>query len=120
MNQKEWNMEIIRFGNWGVSPFGIEWKGRDDVQYNMTFNSMIQTGVHNQSILYQWLIDIAADSRLTNEDIYSLNTAFFYALDMFSTELDIPAYVLVAETLKAQQEMLDARKLKHQKIYVNR
>ena len=105
-------MEIIRFGNWSVSPFGIEWKGKKDIEYSLTLTSMVQTGVRNQSILYQWLIDIAKDIRLSTEDIYCLNTAFFYSLDMFRHELDIPSYVLVAETLKGQHEILEARKEK--------
>ena len=105
-------MEIIRFGNWSVNPFGIEWKGKPEIQYLLTLTSMVQTGVHNQSILYQWLIDIARDTSLSTQDIYCLNTAFFYSLDMFSNELDIPSYVLVAETLKGQNEILEARKEK--------
>ena len=29
---------------------------------------------------------------------------------MFKTELDIPNYVLIAETLKAQQELIDEKR----------
>jgi hypothetical protein len=100
-------MEMIRFGNWSVSPFGIEWKGRADIFYSLTLGEMLQTGVHNKSILFQWLVEIARDRRLTAEDIYSLNTAFFYSLDMFRSEIDIPCYVLIAETLKAKKENME-------------
>jgi len=102
-------MEIVRFGNWSVSAFGIEWKGSPDVCYSFSLHNLVSTGIRKKSILYQWLVEIAGDARLSTEDIYSLNTAFFYSLDMFRTELDIPNYVLVAETLKAQQEMLLSR-----------
>ena len=106
-------MELIRFSNWSVGPYGIEWKGRSDVKYSIPLQSLVHTGVNKRAILYQWLIEIARDKRLTGEDIYSLNTAFFYALDMFKTELDIPNYVLVAETLKAQQELIEVNKFGH-------
>ncbi|HWB62553.1 MAG TPA: hypothetical protein VG603_03510 [Chitinophagales bacterium] len=104
-------MEIAKFGNWGLSAFGIEWKGREDVVYHLPLQTLVHTGFDKKSILYEWLIEIARDERLTSEDIYSLNTAFFYSLDLFRTELDIPNYVLVAETLKAQQDLIDERKL---------
>lgn len=103
-------MEIVKFGNWSVSHFGIEWRGPNEVRYNLPLTSLIETGIQNRSILYQWLIEMAYDKRLSAEDIYSLNTAFFYSLDMFRSELDVPGYVLMAETLKAQQEILESRR----------
>ena len=103
-------MELIRFNSWSVSPYGIDWKGRTDIKYSIPLHSLVHTGVNKRAILYQWLIEIARDKRLTSEDVYSLNTAFFYALDMFKTELDIPNYVLIAETLKAQQELIDEKR----------
>jgi hypothetical protein len=105
-------MEIIRFGNWSVSPYGIEWMGQKDINYAFALHNLVHTGLHKKSILYQWLVDMAADLRLSSEDIYSLNTAFFYCLDLYRSELEIPNYVLLAETLKAQQEMLESRKSK--------
>lgn len=91
---------------------GIEWKGRPDVKYNIGMKDLVKTGVHKRAILYQWLIEITHDVHLTSEDIYSLNTAFFYCLDMFRTDLDIPNYVLIAETLKSQQEAMMMRRMK--------
>ena len=103
-------MEIARFGNWSIDVFKIEWIGDPLIEFSITIPNIINTGNRKHGILYQWLIDIAADTRFTREDIYSLNTAFFYALDIFKHEVNIPAYALIAETLKEQQDILDARK----------
>jgi hypothetical protein len=103
-------MELARFGNWAVDVYKIEWVGDPLIEFSIAIPSIINTGTRKNGILYQWLIEIAADSRFRPEDIYGLNTAFFYALDIFKHEIDIPAYALMAETLKEQQEMLDSRK----------
>lgn len=104
-------MELVKFGNWSVSPYGIEWQGRPDIQLCISLGSLVQTGLNKKSILYHWLIESAEDDRFTPEDIYSLNTAFFYAIDLFRAELDVPNYVLVAETLMAQQNAINIRKI---------
>jgi hypothetical protein len=102
-------MELMKFGNWSVSPYGIDWHGRPDIQLSIALGSLTQTGLNKQSILYHWLIACAEDERFTAEDIYSLNTAFFYALDLFRAELEVPSYVLIAETLMAQQNLINLR-----------
>jgi hypothetical protein len=103
-------MELAKFGNWSITAYKIEWKGNPDVEFSIRVPDIVTTGEHRNCIFYQWLIEIAADRRFTPEDIYSLNTAFFYALDIFRSELNIPGHALIAETLKEQQQMLDDRK----------
>ena len=103
-------MELAKFGNWTVDVFKIEWVGNPQIQFTITIPNIINTGAHKSGILYQWLIEVAADNRFSPEDIYSLNTAFFYALDIFRHEIEIPGYALLAETLKEQQQILDERK----------
>jgi len=103
-------MEMARFGNWSVNAFKIEWKGEPENDFTISIPGIVATGEHENCILYQWLIDIAADTRYSLEDIYSLNTAFFYAMDIFECELKIPSHALIAETLKEQQRVLDERK----------
>jgi len=103
-------MEMARFGNWSVNAFRIEWKGDPEVDFRISIPGIVETGTHESCILYQWLIEIASDTRFSTEDIYSLNTAFFFALDIFSSEIDVPSHALIAETLKAQQQILDERK----------
>ena len=103
-------MELAKFGNWAIDVFKIEWVGDPSIQFSVTIPNIINTGSRKNGIFYQWLIDIAADTRFSAEDIYSLNTAFFYALDIFRHELEVPGYVLMAETLKEQQQVLDERK----------
>ena len=103
-------MELARFGNWSVTTYKIEWKGDIGIEFFVPIPNIVNTGSHKNCIFYQWLIDIAADKRFTEEDIYSLNTAFFYALDNFRTEIEIPAHALLAETLKEQQVILSERR----------
>jgi hypothetical protein len=103
-------MEMAKFGNWSVDAFKIEWKGEPENEFSIPIPQIIATGVHENCILYQWLIDMATDARYSAEDIYSLNTAFFFALDIFRNEINIPGHALIAETLKEQQRVLDARK----------
>ena len=103
-------MEQARFGNWSVNAFRIEWKGDPGIEFSIPIPSIVNTGSHKNCILYQWLIEIAADTRFSIEDIYGLNTAFFYSLDIFRCEIDIPPHALIAETLIEQQELLNGRK----------
>ena len=103
-------MELARFGNWSVTTYKIEWKGDAAIEYAVSIPNIVITGSHRNCIFYQWLIEIAEDPRFADEDIYSLNTAFFYALDNFKTEIEVPAHALLAETLKEQQERLNERK----------
>jgi hypothetical protein len=103
-------MEIARFGNWSVTTYKIEWKGDNHIEFAISIPNIVNTGSHKNCIFYQWLIEIASDTRFTGEDIYSLNTAFFYALDNFRTEIEIPEHALLAETLKEQQVALSERK----------
>lgn len=102
-------MELAKFGNWSVDVYKIEWQGDPKIEFSVSIPGIVTTGTHENCILYQWLIEIAADNRFTDADIYSLNTAFFYALDIFSSEIDIPGHALIAETLKGQQEVLNER-----------
>ena len=102
-------MELVKFGNWSVSPYGIEWQGRSEISLSIPLAQLVQTGLNKKSILYHWLIEVAEDDRFNPEDVYSLNTAFFYAIDLFRAELEIPGYVLIAETLMAQQTAINLR-----------
>jgi hypothetical protein len=102
-------MELAKFGNWSINVYKIEYQGDSEIDFSISIPSIVQTGTSRNCILYQWLIEIASDTRFSIEDIYSLNTAFFYALDNFRTELNIPAHALLAETLKAQQAALSSR-----------
>jgi len=113
------NMELARFGNWAVTTYKIEWRGDAKITFAISIPNIIETGVHKNCIFYQWLIEIASDCRFSDEDIYSLNTAFFYALDNFRSEIDIPTHALLAETLKEQQLALNERK-KHRVIPVEK
>jgi hypothetical protein len=106
-------MELAKFGNWSVDVYKIEWQGDPQIEFSVSIPCIVATGEHKNCILYQWLIEIAADTRFSPEDIYSLNTAFFYALDIFRSEIDIPGHALIAETLKEQQEVLNERKNTH-------
>jgi hypothetical protein len=89
MNPTTYTMELARFGNWSVTTYKIEWKGNNGIEYAVSIPNIVNTGTHKNCIFYQWLIEIAADTRFSEEDIYSLNTAFFYALDNFRTEIEI-------------------------------
>ena len=102
-------MEIARFGNWSVTTYRIEWNGDSSIEFAVPIPNIVNTGAHKNCIFYQWLIDIAADKRFSEQDIYSLNTAFFYAMDNFRAEIEIPSYALLAETLKEQQSILSER-----------
>lgn len=107
------NMELARFGNWSVTTYKIEWKGDCKIEFAVSIPNIVNTGSHRNCIFYQWLIEIAADHRFSDEDIYSLNTAFFYALDNFRLEIEIPAHALLAETLKEQQVVLAEKRKRH-------
>ena len=103
-------MELARFGNWSVTTYKIEWIGDSKTEFAIAIPNIVETGLHKSCIYYQWLIEIAEDNRFTEEDIYSLNTAFFYALDNFKSEIKVPAHALLAETLLEQQAVLTKRK----------
>jgi hypothetical protein len=86
------------------------WQGSRYINYTIPLEKITVTGSSKHAILYGWLIDIAHDTRLNDEDIYSLNTAFVYALDFMLGKFEIPQYALLAETFKEQQQILNDRK----------
>ena len=106
---KQSDMELAKFGNWSITMYKIEWQGDPQIEFSVPIQGIVTTGEHKNCILYQWLIEIAADTRFSPVDIYSLNTAFFYALDIFRSEINVPAHALISETLKEQQEVLNER-----------
>ena len=102
-------MVVCKFGNWAVGSDGIMWQGIRHINYTIPLDKIAVTGTSKHAILYGWLIEIANDTRLSDEDIYSLNTAFVYALDFMLGKLEIPQYALLAETFKEQQRILNER-----------
>jgi hypothetical protein len=104
-------MVVSQFGNWTVGTQGIAWCGGRNITCVIPLDHIVNTGSSKNAIIYEWLVEVARDSKFTDEEIYCLNTAFIYALDfMLGVEFEVPQYALLAETFKEQQDVLKARK----------
>jgi hypothetical protein len=102
-------MEEYRFGNWLVNHEGISWIGKP---YNKDFyfiskQRLNETRNVDNIDLYNWLIHTASKTWITESDVYTLNTAFVFAIDFFNLDFKTGSFV---ETLKHQQYELQEKK----------
>jgi hypothetical protein len=98
-------MEIFRSGKWSVIPDGIKWNGHP--AYTLHKESVGARGSGSGSKMYEALVHLTRKTWLTNDDIYTLNTAYIFALEYFkkgfSPDISFEA------TLLEQKRLLDER-----------
>lgn len=50
--------------------------------------------------MYDWLVHMPNKSWINKEDVYTLNTAFIYAMELYGLDFNINSFI---KTLKEQQ-----------------
>jgi hypothetical protein len=98
-------MSPIKIGNWLVTDEGISWSGANE--YFIDKDRLLETGPGNRSNMYDWLVHLPEKSWLDVEDIFTLNTAFIYAINYFELDLNQISFV---ETIIEQQKQLNLKK----------
>jgi hypothetical protein len=97
-------MPSQRIGNWEVSEAGVAWKGEPQLDYVITTERLTEAGPESRSNKYDWLVHLVEKTWLTETDIYALNTALIYAIEMSGQQF--PKGLSFVETFKEQQMLL--------------
>ena len=114
MNDRtEPSQEIIRFGNWSVTDYGVEWAKPGDPPYEIHKSRLweIRPSEVADGICWDWLVHLTEKSWLSEADIYHLNSALFFAQDYHKdSRPDSAVDASTSATLKLQREQLDRRR----------
>lgn len=100
-------MTEIKIENWLITEEGIEWDGIPKIEYFISKERLNELGTGERSNMYNWLLHTASKTWITKTDVYTLNTAFIYAIEYFGLEYNTGSFM---ETLKEQQyEIMDKK-----------
>jgi len=90
-----------KIGNWLINKEGIIWDGPTNIDYKILKNRILES----REDMYDWLTHMPEKSWLTREDIYALNTAFIYAIEVFN--ISLPKELSFVETFVYQEKELN-------------
>ena len=99
-------MTPFKIGNWLITEECISWEGTPQVDYKIPRERILEPGPGTRRNMYDWLVHIPTKTWTTEADIYSLNTAFVYALALYGLDLTTLSFV---ETLIEQQKELKSK-----------
>lgn len=98
----------FKIGNWLITEDAICWDGLEKHEYEITRERITEKGPSPRNKMYDWLVHMPTKTWLKREDIYSLNTALIYAMEVykipFETELSF------VETFIEQEHQLKQKK----------
>jgi len=93
----------MKIGNWLITPNAIVWNGIPNMDYEIERSRLLELGLGERDQMYDWLIHLTEKSWITNQDIYTLNTAFIYAIESWGLNFNDGSWV---KTLTEQQKHL--------------
>lgn len=93
-------MENFKIGNWLITDKGIMWNKENDPEYFIAKETLVQSGPQDRNNMYDWLVHLPRKSWINKEDVYALNTAFVYAMELYGYDFNTNSFI---ETLKEQQ-----------------
>lgn len=96
-------MTPFKIGNWLITEQGITWDGTPKVDYTISRERILEFGPDDRKNMYDWLVHIPTKTWATEADIYTLNTAFIYAIAHYGLDFTTCSFV---ETLIEQQKEL--------------
>lgn len=91
-------------GNWEVSDQGVAWKGEPGIQYFIETDRLTEAGPESRSKMYDWLVHMVEKTWLAEADIYALNTAIIYAIELSGQEF--PRQLSFVDTFREQQDLI--------------
>lgn len=95
-------MKNFIIGNWNISEDGISWN-KSDNEYFIPKEDLIESGSSERKNMYDWLVHLPTKDWLSAEDIYALNTAFIYAMELYN--FDFKENSFVESFMEQQKEM---------------
>ncbi len=95
----------FKIGNWLITEEGISWDG-SKIKYEIPKERILESGSGARKNMYDWLVHIPTKSWATEADIYTLNSAFVYAIAHYGFDFTKKSFV---ETLIEQRKEFDKR-----------
>jgi hypothetical protein len=96
-------------GNWLITDEGIEWNGiPKKPYYYIRKESLNDVWNENGKKMYDWLLHMPRKGWIKHEDVFTLNTAYIYALEYFG--IGFSSEISFTGTIIKQQEDMERRK----------
>lgn len=101
-------MQPLQFGNWQVTDDGILYVGENDGYPLIEKDRLAEPGPGDRSDVFDWLVHLPTKTWVSMEDVYALNTAFFYAMGRYG--IQFPSEISIEKTLSMQHAIAAKRK----------
>lgn len=108
MIKNEHGTEIIRFGNWILTPNVIYWGGEKNSDFYILIKKLNTPRVDTEMNKYEWPIHLALKQWLAEEDLRDFDLAFVYALEYFNLA-DKDSNLKISKTLEMQKSIIESR-----------
>lgn len=96
-------MENFKIGNWTIKEDGIHWNDVDN-EYFIPKQNLSESGTGDRQNAYDWLVHLSTKAWVSTEDIYTLNSAFIYAMELYNLNFFQNSFM---ETFKLQQKEIE-------------
>jgi len=93
----------FKIGNWLINEEGISHSKDDD--YLISRERIVERGPQDRRNIFDWLVHMPTKSWCTREDIYALNTAFFYAIEAYG--ISYSSDISFVKTIVMQEKILE-------------
>lgn len=94
----------VVIGNWTIDNNGISWTGIPAIKGGFI---PLDDLLVRRGNAFNALLHLAEKADVTENDIYALNTAFYYAVGYF--HLELPEQISFIETVIKQQEIINLK-----------
>lgn len=99
-------MTPLKIGNWQITEEGIAWDGIPKTDYIIPKDRILEFGPGGRKNMYDWLVHFPTKTWVKELDVYTLNTAFIYALEYYGLDFKTCSFV---ETIIEQQKELSLK-----------
>lgn len=99
IDDEDCGVEIIKFGNWIVTDLGIVCPPHIPSPKFISKDELNDVRPDKEENKYDWLLQFACKTWMTESDLYELNSAFFFAVEYFDLRK-----LSIVETLKEQRK----------------
>ena len=103
-------MKNIRIGNWQIEEKGISWVGSKGLPapfFIISVDDLTSTGFGDRKNMYDWLLYFANNNWSSKEDIYALNTALIYTMEL--NNIPFPKNMSFVDTIVLQEELVSLK-----------
>jgi hypothetical protein len=93
----------IQIKNWLLDENGISWVGTPPIRTIISRDEIVASGVGNRMNTFDLILHMSERDGVTEDDIYALNTALFYAIEVFN--LVVPNEMSFVSTVNEQRNI---------------